>query len=233
MTMQTTTIQNGNKHRVLIVDDHPLFREGLKSLINRSDNYQTIAEAGNSEEALLMARRFQPDLVTMDMSLPGLNGAEATRKVLEAVPQARVLMVTMHPDYQYIAEAFRSGVKGYVVKETTSSQLIEAMDTLVRGEVYVDTNASKEMVHNLIHPETGQAQDEEAYGSLSRREQEIMRLVVEGVTSREIADQLGLKQKTVENHRGNLMKKLDVHNKMELVRYAVRLGLIDVDSWKN
>ncbi|GAB4170180.1 MAG: response regulator transcription factor [Geothermobacteraceae bacterium] len=218
-------------HSVLIVDDHPLFREGLKSLINRSDNYRVTGEAGNAEEAVRLARRCQPDLVTMDMSLPGEDGASATRRVLQASPASRVLMLTMHPDYAYIAEAFLAGVRGYVLKEATSSQLVEAFDTLMRNEIFVDRNTSTELVSRIVAPHFRPPAVEDRYGTLTRREQQIMRLVVEGQTSRQIAEQLGLRIKTVENHRGNLMRKLGVKGKVELVHCAMRLGLIDTGAW--
>ncbi len=221
--------------KVLIVDDHPLFREGLKSLIDRSPNYGTVGEAGNSEEALHLAEELQPDMVTMDVSMPGDNGVTTAGKLLRAAPGVKVLMVSMHPRYEYVAEAFRAGARGYLVKEATGPRLIEALDALGRGEFFIDGNVSRDVVGKLMADATSKEDEseDEAYNLLTPREQQVMRLVVEDVTAREIARRLSLKQKTVENHRANLMKKLGVHSKMELVRYAARLGLIDLDSWKN
>lgn len=222
-----------NKKNVLIVDDHPLFREGLKSLINRSSDYETIGEAGSAEEALQMALELRPDLVTMDISLPEMSGIEATREIRSALPEAKLLIVSMHPKFEFIAEAFKAGARGYVVKEATSSKLIQAMDALCRGEFFLDGGVSLEVITKLMsEPHNDSTIDDENYSLLSPREQQIMRKVVEGDTTKQIAAELNLSPKTVENHRANLMKKLGVHNKMELIRYAVKLGLIDVDQWK-
>ncbi|WP_291315168.1 response regulator transcription factor [Desulfuromonas sp.] len=220
------------KHTVLIVDDHPLFREGLKSLIDRSSGYEVIGEAGSGEEALRMARSLRPDLVTMDVSLPQMSGIDCVRHLVQLFPQSRVLVVSMHAKFDYIAEAFRAGAKGYLVKDSASGRLIEALDALSRGDSFLDGNVSHEVVAKILAgAESETAIHDEKYGLLTPREQQVMRLVVEGVTSREIAEKLSLSPKTVENHRANLMKKLDVHNRMELVRYAARLGLIDVEQW--
>lgn len=221
------------KSRVIIVDDHPLFRDGLKSLVERSANYRTVGEAGSGEEALRLAQELQPDLMTMDVSLPDMSGIEAVRAIMKAVPSVRILMLSMHPNVDYVSEAFRAGARGYVVKEATSIRLIQAMDALCRGEHFLDGQVSQDIVNKLTsgsQPENS-VQDER-YALLSPREQQIMRLVAEGMASRLIAEDLGLSLKTVENHRANLMKKLDVHSKIELVRYAARLGLIDLEQWK-
>lgn len=222
-----------DKKRVLIVDDHPLFREGLKSLIDRSSGYQTVGEAGSAEEAMQLAEELKPDLVTMDISLPEKSGIEATREILAKLPKTQLLIVSMHPKFEFIAEAFKAGARGYVVKEATSAKLIQAMDALSRGEFFLDGGVSLEVITKLMSEPTAESQIvDEKYSLLSPREQQIMRLVVEGSTTRQIAEKFSLSPKTVENHRANLMKKLGVHNKMELIRYAVKLGLVDVDQWK-
>ncbi len=221
------------KKRVLIVDDHPLFRDGLKSLIERSAGYETIGEAGSGEEAIRLARELNPELITMDVSLPDMTGIEATRQIFAQMPDAKILMLSMHPRFEYVAEAFRAGAKGYVVKEATSSKLILAMDAIFRGEYYLDGNVSQEVISKLVSNREGESSiHDDRYGQLSPREQQVMRLIAEGVPTKNIATRLELSTKTVENHRGNLMKKLDVHTRMELVRYAARLGIIDVEGWK-
>lgn len=222
-----------DKKRVLIVDDHPLFRDGLKSLVERSAGYQTVGEAGSGAEALRLAQELKPDLITMDVSLPDMSGIEAVREITMVLPGVKVLMLSMYPKFDYVAEAFKAGARGYVVKETTSARLIQAMDALCNGEYFLDGQVSQDIVAKLMAASGKEATvQDERYGLLSPREQQVMRLVAEGVPSREIAARLNLSLKTVENHRANLMKKLDVHSKMELVRYAARLGLIDVESWR-
>ncbi len=220
------------KKRVLIVDDHPLFREGLKSLVERSAGYETVGEAGSGAEALALARDLKPDLVTMDVSLPDMSGIEAVREIVRVIPSVRILMLSMYPKFDYVADAFKAGAKGYVVKEATSARLIQAMDALSRGEHFLDGQVSQDIVAKLAGSGKDTRVQDERYGLLTSREQQVMRLVTEGVPSREIASRLNLSAKTVENHRANLMKKLGVHSKMELVRYAARLGLIDLEQWK-
>ncbi|TSK05095.1 MAG: response regulator transcription factor [Geobacter sp.] len=222
-----------DKKRVLIVDDHPLFRDGLKSLIERSAGYRTVGEAGSGKEALALAADLKPDLVTMDVSLPDMSGIEVVRAMLKVVPDAKILMLSMYPKFDYVSEAFKAGAKGYVVKETTSARLIQGFEALCRGEFFVDGQVSQDLVSKLAAPPAREAAiHDEGYGLLTPREQQVLRLVAEGVPTREIAQRMTLSPKTVENHRTNLMKKLDVHSKMELVKYAARLGLIDVDSWR-
>lgn len=221
------------KKRVLIVDDHPLFRDGLKSLVNRSTRYLVAGEAGSGEDAIQLAPKLKPDLITMDISLPGKSGIEATREILSLLPDVQLLIVSMHPKFEFIAEAFKAGARGYVVKEATSAKLIQAMDTLIQGEYFLDGGISFEIIQKMMtNSEDSATIEDDRYGLLSPREQQIMRMVVEGISTREIASQLALKPKTIENHRANLMKKLDIHNKMELVRYAAKLGLIDLEKWK-
>jgi len=223
----------GEKNRVVIVDDHPLFRDGVKGLVERTANYHCVGEAGSGAQALELARELVPELMTMDVSLPDMSGIEAVRQIMREVPTVRILMLSMHPNFDYVAEALRAGARGYVMKEATSTRLVAAMDALRRGEYFLDGQVSQDIVAKLSsdQAEQGNIQDER-YALLSAREQQVMRLVAEGMPSRQIAEGLGLSAKTVENHCTNLMKKLDVHSKMELVRYAARLGVIDLEQWK-
>ncbi|HBA89351.1 MAG TPA: DNA-binding response regulator [Geobacter sp.] len=223
----------GNKIGVVIVDDHPLFRDGVKGLVERTENYRCVGEAGSGGEALLQARKLVPELMTMDVSLPDMSGIEAVRQILREFPSIRILMLSMHPNLDFAAEALRAGARGYVMKEATSTRLVAAMDAIRSGEYFLDGQVSQDVAARLSCRQAGDgdAQDER-YALLSPREQQVMRMVAEGIPSRQIAATLGLSTKTVENHCTNLMKKLDVHSKMELVRYAARLGVIDLEQWK-
>lgn len=225
-------INAGTKKKVVVVDDHPLLREGLKTLIDRSERYAAAGEAGTVADAIRIAAELQPDLITMDVSLPDKSGMDAVREIKRVAPATKVLMITMHSSFEYVADAFRAGADGYLVKEATGGRLIDGLDTVMGGEFFMDGQTSREVLQKISRSEAERSVNDDRYSLLSPREQQVMRLVVEGVPSRQIASRLDLSAKTVENHRNNLMKKLGVHSKMELVKYAARLGLIDLEQWK-
>lgn len=218
---------------VVIIDDHPLFREGLKSILQRSPAYKVIGEAGNAREGLQRVGELRPDVVTVDISLPDMNGIRLTEALAARSPKTRVLIVSMHCKIDHLAAAFQAGAKGYITKEAAAERLLEGLDTVCRGDYFVDSSVSRQVVKRLVEfPEREAKIMDAAYRNLTRREQEILRLLAEGLTSREIAEQLAISPKTVENHRTNIMSKLGLHSTLELVRYAARLGLIDLDLWK-
>jgi DNA-binding NarL/FixJ family response regulator len=221
------------KKTILIVDDHPLFREGLKAILGGNAGYEVIGEAGNAREAIQLARKHRPDLALVDMSLPDQNGLQLTREIRRVLPETRIMIVTMHSKVDYIVEAFRAGATGYVVKETASDRLLQGIDCVLQGDYFMDSSVSHKVVENLLKSESKEKMiSDAAYDSLTPREQEVMALIAEGLSTQDIGERLYISPKTVENHRANIMSKLDIHSTMELVRYAARLGLIDVDLWK-
>lgn len=218
---------------IVIVDDHPLFREGLKSIIGRNTAYSVVGEAKTGRKGLQIALKFKPDLVLIDISLPDKSGIQLTREIRNQLPETRVLIISMHSKIDYIAEAFQAGATGYVVKESASNGLLKGLETVIRGDYFLDSSLSHAVVESLLNLPIKEARiRDDEYGSLTPREQEIMRLLAEGLSVKEIAAKLYISPKTVENHRSNIMNKLGLHSAIELIRYAARLGLIDVDLWK-
>ena len=217
---------------IMIVDDHPLFREGLKTIISRDERFVVTAEAGSGKEGMRLGRKHRPDIMLVDISMPGKNGIQMIRELKEFLPDTRFIIISMHSEADYIVEAFRSGAAGYMIKESAADNLIKGLDTVAKGELFLDNALSQEVVFKLMQAKTESGGDDlEPYSTLTAREQEVMRLLAEGLNTKEVAGKLFISPKTVENHRTNLMKKLGLQNTVELVRYAARLGLIDLETW--
>jgi DNA-binding NarL/FixJ family response regulator len=222
------------KKSILIVDDHPLVREGLKVIIARNSKFEVAGEAGTAREGFRMTEQLKPDLVLLDLSLPDESGIELTRRIRNALPEVRVLIVSMHSKIDYVTEAFKAGATGYLVKESAAETLLTAMESVVAGQHYLDSPVSHSVIQQLItSPEKDMKIADRAYGSLTPREQEILRVLAEGLSVKGIAEKLFISPKTVENHRTNIMNKLGLRSPLELARYAAKIGLIDVDRWKD
>jgi DNA-binding NarL/FixJ family response regulator len=218
---------------ILIIDDHPLFREGLKSIVAGDRHFIVQGEAGNARDGFELARTIKPDVALVDISLPDESGMRLTRRIREALPNTRVMIVSMHSKIDYIVEAFQAGATGYVVKDSAAGRLIQGLHAVIEGEYFLDSSISHEVVERLMKSPVREARVSDSdYGRLTPREQEIMRMLAEGISKADLADRLCISIKTVENHRSNIMRKLDLHSAMDLVRYAAKLGLIDIDLWK-
>jgi DNA-binding NarL/FixJ family response regulator len=218
---------------ILIIDDHTLFREGLKSIIGRDSRFKVVGEAGNGREGLRMAKNLKPDVVLVDISLPDRSGIQLTREIRSFLPESHIMIVSMHSKINCIAEAFQAGAKGYVVKESAGERLLQGLEAVGKGEYFLDSSVSYEVVKKLMKFPLKEAKiTNAAYGTLTPREQEVIRFLADGLSTKEVAEKLFISPKTVENHRTNIMKKLDLHSSLELFRFAARIGLLDVDLWK-
>ncbi len=205
--------------RVLLADDHAIFRQGLRGLLER-ENFQIVGEAGDGREAILRATALSPDIAALDLSMPLLNGLDAAREITRASPRTRVILLTMHSEDPYVMEALRAGIKGYVLKTQAATDMVQAIQEVSRGRVYLSPGVSQAVVTAYL------ARTELPPDPLSPREREVLQLVAEGKTTKEIAGVLGLSVKTAESHRTRIMEKLDIHATAGLVRYAIRRGLI-------
>jgi DNA-binding NarL/FixJ family response regulator len=219
---------------LLIIDDHTLFREGLKAIIARDSRFKVVGEAGNGREGLRMAKKLKPDVVLVDISLPDRTGIQLTSEIRTLLPESHIMIVSMHSKIDCIAEAFQAGAKGYVVKESAGERLLQGLEAVGKGEYFLDSSVSHEVVKKLMKFPLKEAKiTDAAYGNLTPREQEVMRFLADGLSTKEVAEKLFISPKTVENHRTSIMRKLDLHSSLELFRFATKIGLIDVDLWKD
>lgn len=207
--------------RIMIADDHGIVRSGLKLLLEMQDGIEVIAEAGNGKEALDIALRERPDIAILDVKMPEMTGLEVTRRIRAEAPEITVLILSMHDDERYVFESLKAGASGYVLKTQADSDLLDAVNAARRGEPFLSPQAQQALINDVLG-DNGEQQRQ-----LSPREEEVVRLVAEGHTNREIAAILGLAEKTAENHRSNAMRKLGMRDRVELVRYAIRRGLVE------
>jgi DNA-binding NarL/FixJ family response regulator len=213
---------SGARVRVLIAEDHGTVREGMKLLIGKEPDMEVVGEAADGREALRLARELQPDVAVMDISMPGLDGLQATRGLQETCPQVKVLVLTRHADYGFLTEMLRAGAKGYVLKQSPASDLIDAVRAVAAGNSYLDPAVAGKVVGGYAgrRPEGGAEPKE----GLSEREEEVLRLIARGYSNKEIAARLDISVKTVEAHKANAMRKLGLAGRSDIVDYAIFRG---------
>ncbi len=215
------------KIRLLLVDDHQIVRAGLRMLFMAEKDMEIVAEADNAEEALRAVEEHKPDVVLMDVAMPGVSGIEATRRIKEAYPDVAVLALTMHEDEQYFFEMLNAGASGYIPKRAAPDDLVSAIRVVSHGNVFLYPTLAKLLVKDFL--ERSDATAKRATDALTPREREVLTYIAEGYTNREIAEALVISYKTVDRHRENIMRKLNLHSRVELVKYAIQKGLITVD----
>jgi len=217
--------------KVLLADDHKIVREGLKSLLEAEPDLTVIAEAGDGRTAVQLAREQHPDVVVMDIAMPHLNGVEATPQVMASNPQARVVALSMHSDRRFMTEMLRAGAAGYLLKDSASEELIQAIRTVMDGKVYLSPEIADVVVDSFVRrPPTTTPGGPGAFDVLTAREREVLQLMAEGKATKQIAALLHVSIKTVETHRRQIMEKLDLYSVAELTKYAIREGLTTVEA---
>lgn len=212
--------------RLLLVDDHQIVRAGLRMLFSAEPEVEIIGEASSGEEAVTQANALRPDVILMDVAMPGIGGIEATRRIKAAQPKVAVLALTMHEDEEYFFEMLAAGASGYVPKRAAPDDLLSAIRIVNQGDVYIYPSLARLLVKDFLHRSESSAP--ETREELTPREQEVLTFIAEGNSNREIADALVISIKTVDRHRENIMRKLQLHNRVELVKYAIEKGLITV-----
>jgi DNA-binding NarL/FixJ family response regulator len=206
--------------RVLLADDHEIVRQGLRVLLER-EGFQVVGEAADGHDAVKLCEANHPEVAILDLSMPLLNGVDAAREIMKANPRTKVVLLTMHTEDHLILESLRAGVTGYVLKTRAASELVQALRAVCRGEMFLTQSISRTIVQAFLQntPVSG--------NPISDRERQVLQLVAEGKTTKEIASVLGISVKTAESHRSNLMDKLNIHDTAGLVRYAIKIGLIE------
>ena len=209
--------------RLLLADDHTLFREGVRSLLSRMPEVTVVAETGDGREALELIDKHRPDVALLDITMPGLNGLEVASRTSQKSPKTRVVILSMHANEAYVAQALRAGIAGYLVKDAAATELAAALRAVARGETYLSPAISRQVVDGFL----GKSQLEaDPLQGLTSRQREILQLIAEGKSTKEIAAVLDVGIKTVETHRANLMERLGIHDVAGLVRFAIRSGVI-------
>jgi DNA-binding NarL/FixJ family response regulator len=216
------------KTRILIADDHAIVRDGVKALLAAAGEFEVVAEASNGRQAIDMAVSLEPEVVLMDIAMPGLGGIEATLEIRKAVPTTKVIVLSQYGDPEYVRRLMRAGVSGYVLKNAAGAELVAAIRAVRRGGLVLDPQIAREAVQEPGTP--GEHGVPDAYETLTDREKQVLKLVAEGHSNKEVAGQLNISVKTAMSHREHVMTKLHVHNRTELIRFALRAGVIRAEA---
>ena len=217
------------KIKILIADDHTIFRQGLQMLLAQEDDMEVVGEAADGVEALELAKELAPDIILLDIEMPNIDGIKVAQKLKKSLPQIKIIVLTSYSDDQFLFEFLKLGVSGFVLKDSASQELIYSIRKSHEGKVFFDPSVSKKVMEKFSQV-TGGKSDFINYGKLSDREKEVLQFVVEGYATKEVAEKLFISPKTVENHKANIMRKLNIRDRNALTKYALRLGLIDLSS---
>lgn len=215
--------------RVLLADDHRVVRQGLRALLTAQPDIAVVGETGDGRETVQLAESLQPDVVVMDISMPLLNGIEATQQITSRTPEVAVVVLSMHGGDEYVLQALRAGALGYVLKQSADTELLMAIRAAQRGESFLSPAVAQRVINGYIR-QADAPQTQDRYGLLSEREREVLQLIAEGKSAREMADLLCISPRTAAKHKTNLMDKLDIHHTAGLVQFAIRRGLVTLNG---
>jgi DNA-binding NarL/FixJ family response regulator len=209
-------------YRIVLADDHAMFRQGIKRIVEEMEGLAVVGETGDGVSLLKLLNRIQADMVIMDISMPNMRGIEATKEVLSLYPDIKILILTMHRDMEYFDHAISAGATGFLLKEDADEELVNAIKTIRKGKVYLSPLLTHELTGNIFR--SGTAAGKKPEELLTTREREVLKLIAEGITSKEIADLFNISIRTVQHHRANMMRKLEIRKVAELIKYAIRKG---------
>jgi two-component system, NarL family, nitrate/nitrite response regulator NarL len=218
--------QSVQKIRLLLVDDHPIVREGIKSALSHRKNIQIVGEAATGEEATVKAAKLKPDVILMDINMPGMSGLETSRRLRKSVPESKILALTMHENREYVLEMSQLGARGYVFKDSSPSELLHAIEVIHAGEFYFSPRASQHLLKAFLRNEP--LASSQTGIDLSQREKDVLQLVTEGFKTKEIAKRLGVTSRTIETYRRRLMSKLGVHSVAGLIKHSIEKGMVKI-----
>ena len=219
-----------SKIHLLLVDDHSVVRSGLRMLLENEEDFEILGEASGGLEAIELVQKLRPDMVLMDVQMSDMNGIETTREIKRLSPKTAVLTLTMYENEQYLLEMLKAGASGYVPKRAAPDELVDAIRTVQQGNVFLYPTVANLLVQNYLDTQNGAEVDEKDIDLLTSREQEVLVLIADGLTNPEIAEKLFISVKTVDRHRENIMQKLDMHSRIDLVKFAIKNGLISLDD---
>jgi DNA-binding NarL/FixJ family response regulator len=219
---------NNIKIRIVIADDHNIFRESLAALLSRENGFEIVAQAGDGRTAVSMIQKYQPAVVLMDIGMPELNGIEATRQITAHYPKTKIIALSMHSDRKFVAEMLKAGASGYLLKDAEVEELINAIHTVIKEGIYLSPALTDMVIEDYVRHRP--ADEMKSAVTLTSREREVLQLVAEGKTTKEIAKRFGISIKTIESHRLKIMEKLDLHSIAELTKYAIREGLTSIEG---
>ncbi|MDX1435747.1 MAG: response regulator transcription factor [Anaerolineales bacterium] len=214
---------------ILLVDDHPVVRQGLKALLDSEDNFRVVGEAGEGLEAIQAVEQLTPDVLVLDLMIPNLNGLEVTRQVNQRFTDTRVILLSMHSNEAYVVEAFKNGASGFVLKDSGAEELVRAINEVSEGRRFLSPPLSERALEIYLQEKT-RSESLDPYDTLTGREREILHLAAEGHSNAQIAEKLVISPRTVETHRANLMRKLNLRSQSDLIRYAIKRGILPLDS---